>query len=66
MLFAYENVRLGRMATKKKLSQEELILAFNEYMPKRPVYPPLINAAEPWENSDTDDDESDQIDPDIS
>ncbi|CAP33142.1 Protein CBG14692 [Caenorhabditis briggsae] len=41
------------------LSQEELVSAFNQYMPKRPVYPPLVDDGESLENSATESEGSD-------
>ncbi|EFO82911.1 hypothetical protein CRE_00718 [Caenorhabditis remanei] len=36
-----------------RFSQDELVNAFNKYMPKRPIYPPLVYDQESCDNSST-------------
>lgn len=48
------------------LSPEELIKAFNKYMPKRPNYPPLVPDDDILSNSNTDSDGSDDEHEDIN
>lgn len=51
---------------RKKLTQEELVIAFNQYMPKRPVYPPLVPDDEVLDNSETESEGSDDEEADFS
>uniref|UniRef100_A0A8R1DZ34 Uncharacterized protein n=1 Tax=Caenorhabditis japonica TaxID=281687 RepID=A0A8R1DZ34_CAEJA len=44
---------------KKKLTQDELVRAFNQYMPKRHVFPPLVDDEDDLTNSSTESEGSD-------
>ncbi|CAI2357115.1 unnamed protein product [Caenorhabditis sp. 36 PRJEB53466] len=44
---------------KKKLTEEELLIAFDRYMPKRHVYPPLVEDGDVLSNANTESEGSD-------
>lgn len=51
---------------KMKMTQEELVQAFNQYMPKRPVYPPLVHDDDVLAHSATESEGSDEEEDDLT